>query len=83
MALPIINSREDLDSLRGTQEYAEFVAYLKGSMTRTVNVAAYPDGYNRPGYEGPEIEPVWMEVEDLSTITAFGFTKEELLDLPE
>lgn len=83
MAFPIINSREDLDALKGTQEHAEFISYLKGSMTRKVNVAAYPEGYNREGYEGPEIQPVWMEVEDLSAIERFGFTRGELLDAVE
>lgn len=83
MAFPIINSREDLDALRGTQEYAEFIAYLKGSMTRKVNVAEYPEDYNREGYDGPEIEPIWVEVEDLSTISRYGFTQDKLLDEPE
>jgi hypothetical protein len=82
MAFPIINSRADLDALKGTQEYAEFISYLKGSISRPVNVAAYPEGYNREGYEGPQIEPAWMEVEDLSVIQRFGFTKSELLDEP-
>jgi len=80
MAFPIINSREDLDALKGTQEYADFIDYIKGSMTRKVNVAVYPENYNREGYDGPEIEPVWAEVEDLSVVTRYGFTKDELLD---
>jgi hypothetical protein len=83
MAFPIINSRADLDALQGTQEYAEFITYLKGSMTRKVNLAEYPDDYNREGYDGPEIEPVWAEVEDLSTITRFGFSRDELCDKTE
>lgn len=74
----IINSRADLDAIKGTAEYYEFISYLQGTMVRKENVAAYPENYNRPGYEGPEIEPVWIEIEDLSTITAFGFTAAEI-----
>jgi len=75
-----INSREDLDALKGTQSYADFINYLKGSMTRKINVAEYPDNYKREGYDGPEIEPVWEEVEDMTVIERFGFSKEETLD---
>jgi hypothetical protein len=73
-----INSRADLDATEGTAEYYDFISYLKGTMLRKENIAAYPEDYNRLGYEGPEIEPVWVEIEDLSTITALGFTKAEI-----
>lgn len=77
MALPVINTREDLDSLQETNpaQYQEFMEYLKGSMTRQQNVAVYPEGYGQPGYEGEVIEPVWETVEDLSTIKRYGFKK--------
>lgn len=79
MALPVINTREDLDSLKDTNpaQYLEFMAYLKGSMTRQQNTAVYPDGYGQPGYEGPAVEPVWETVEDLSTIKRYGFKKSD------
>jgi hypothetical protein len=51
------------------------MAYLKGSMTRKQDVAVRPEGYGQHDYEGEVIEPVWEDVEDLSTITSFGFTK--------
>lgn len=73
-----INSRADLDALKGTKAYDDFIAYLKGSMVRKENQAVYPEGYGTADYEGPEIEPKWVEVEDMTTITRFGFTKEEL-----
>ena len=73
----IINTRADLDAISGTSEYDEFMAFLKGSMTRKQDVAVRPDGYGHPGYDGPEIPPVWEDVEDLSTIERFGFTKED------
>lgn len=70
-----INTREDLDAIAGTPEHAEFMQALKGSMTRKQDVQVYPDGYNQPGYEGPKLEPIWEDVEDLSTIQRFGFSK--------
>lgn len=77
MALPVINTREDLDALQeqNPAQYLEFMDYLKGSMSRQQNVAEYPEGYGQPGYEGPSIDPVWETVEDLSTIERYGFTK--------
>lgn len=71
----VINTRADLDAIAGTPEHAEFMQALKGSMIRKQDVQVYPDGYNQPGYEGPKLEPVWEDVEDLSTIQRFGFSK--------
>jgi hypothetical protein len=71
----VINTREDLDAITGTPEHDEFMKSLKGSMTRKQDVAVRPDGYSQPGYEGEVIPPVWEDVEDLSTIERFGFTK--------
>lgn len=72
-AKPIINSRADLDAIAGTPEHAEFMRFLKGSMTRKQNIQVYPEGYGQPDYEGPTLDPIWEFVEDLTTITAFGF----------
>jgi len=74
----IINTRQDLDSIQGTPEHADFIEKLKGSMTKTVNVAIYPDGYNDPEYTGELIEPIWEDQEDLTIIESFGFTKDEI-----
>lgn len=71
----VINTRADLDAIAGTPEHAEFMQALKGSMTRKQDVQVYPDGYNQPGYEGPKLEPIWEDIEDLSTIQRFGFSK--------
>jgi len=73
----IINTRADLDAIAGTPEHTEFMAALKGSMTRKQDTQAYPDGYGQPGYEGETLEPIWADVEDLSTIERFGFTKSD------
>jgi len=75
----IINTRADLDAIQGTPAHAEFMAALKGSMTRREDQAVYPENYGNPDYEGDPIDPVWVDVEDLSTIERFGFTKEEIL----
>lgn len=74
----VINTREDLDAIAGTPEYFEFIEALKGSMTRKQDTQIYPEGYGQPGYDGPPIEPAWADVEDLSTIERFGFTKADI-----
>ena len=71
----IINTREDLDALVGTPEHAEFMKMLKGSMTRKQNIQVYPEGYSQPDYQGEKLEPIWEDIEDLSVIQRFGFTK--------
>ena len=81
MASPSINTREDLDSLAGTPAHAAFIAKLKGSMVLRQNVATYPDGYGQPEYTGPAVDAEWVDLEDLSTIERFGFTKTEILAL--
>lgn len=73
----IINTREDLDALLGTPDYIPFMETLKGSMTCKVNVQVYPEGYGKPEYQGDILEPIWEDIEDLSTIERFGFTKED------
>lgn len=71
----IINTRQDLDAVIGTPEHEEFMVLLKGSMTRKQDTQVYPEGYNQPDYEGEKLQPIWQDVEDLSIISRFGFTK--------
>lgn len=77
--MPIINSRADLDAIKGTPAHAEFLHLLRGSLTRRIDTQTYPEDYGIPEYTGPKLDPVWAEVESLETITRFGFTKAELL----
>ena len=77
MALPVINTRDDLDAIAGTPEHAEFMEMLRGSMIRKQDAQTYPEGYGRADYEGPVLEPIWQDVQDLSTIERFGFTSED------
>jgi hypothetical protein len=72
-----INTRQDLDAIQGTKQHNEFMQFLKGTMTRKQNVAVYPDNYDEPDYVGETIEPIWEDVEDLSTINRFGFNKSD------
>jgi len=50
---------------------------LKGSITRKQDTQTYPDNYNEPNYDGEKLEPIWTDIEDLSTIERFEFTKED------
>ena len=75
----IINTREDLDAIIGTPEHEQFMQMLKGSMIRKQDVQVYPEGYNQPDYDGEKFNPIWEEVEDLSIIQRFGFTKADLV----
>jgi hypothetical protein len=74
----VINTRADLEALAGSEAYRDFIERLKGSMVMRVDQAEYPENYNQPEYDGDPIDPVWVEVEDLSTITRFGFSKTEI-----
>ena len=77
----VINTRDDLDAIHGTVEWALFMSKLKGSMQRKQDVQVYPEGYNMPDYDGPKLDPIWEFVEDLSTIHAFGFEKSDFDDV--
>ncbi len=78
---PIINTRADLNAIAGSKAHADFIAYLKGTLTRTTDVRAYPADYDRnlkpdaAGYLAPVLGPV----DDDSAAARFGFTREELL----
>jgi hypothetical protein len=79
----IINTREDLDSTEGTVEYFNFIQYLIGSTINNVDSQIYPENYNQPDHAGEKLEPIWQDVEDLSIVERFGFTKEELIKISQ
>ena len=60
MALPVINTREDLDALADTPEHDEFMAVLRGSLWRL---------------EKNDTAATWQAVEDNTTIERFGFVR--------
>ena len=69
----IINTRADLDALKGTPAYLPALRAIAGTMETTVNTAEYPEGYGDPSYNGPLIAPEWTTVETLETIHRLGF----------
>jgi len=74
----IVNTRADLDALAGTPDHLAALRLLAGTMTATVDVAVYPDGYGDPAYAGPEIAPEWRQVETPDTIARLGFDRASL-----
>lgn len=58
----IINTRNDLDSIKGTDEYEAFISLLSGSMWRL---------------ERDDVAKTWYIIEDNSTIERFGFKRED------
>lgn len=72
----IVNTRADLDALRGTPDHLDVLRLIAGTTTATVDLAVYPDGYGGPEYAGPEIAPEWREIETLATLERLGFTRE-------
>lgn len=71
----IINTRADLDKIKDTPEHTEFMKMLKGTITIRQDIQTYPDNYEETDYDGEKLEPILDDVEDLSTIERFGFTK--------
>ena len=69
----IINTRTDLEALKGTPDYLPALRTIAGTMETTVNTAEYPEGYGEVSYSGPAVEPVWTTVETLETIHRLGF----------
>ena len=74
--LPLINSRTDLEALRGSAEFALAIRVLHGSMTIRTDTAKYPENYNDPDYDGPEVKPKWKYKKNLSAIEHIGLTEE-------
>ena len=60
MALPVINTRDDLDAIDGTPEHDEFMAVLRGSLWRL---------------EKDDTAATWRAVEDNTTIERYGFVR--------
>lgn len=60
MASTVINTRDDLDAIEGTQEHAAFMETLSGTLWRI---------------EKDDQAGVWRAIEDNSTIERFGFSR--------
>ena len=64
----LINSRIDLDSIKGTQEYTAFMNVLAGSIWSVTR---------------DDEEETWKLVQDTSTIERFGFSLADFPDAPK
>ena len=75
----MINTKEDFNNSTPEQQQ-HFLTILRGSMKRMVDLTVYPVDYDQNLNEGDEgfVARQIVEIEDLSTIERFGFTKEEL-----
>lgn len=69
----IINTRADLDALKGTPDYLPALRTIAGTMETTVNTAEYPKDYDEDAPGALVVEPVWTRVETLETIRRLGF----------
>jgi len=66
MTLPVINTRDDLNTLTGTPKYDEFMTNLRGTLWRL---------------EKDDDTQTWVAVEDDSTIERFGFVRTDFPDV--
>lgn len=71
--MAIINTRADLNALKGTSDYLNVLKTLSGTMTTRMDVAERPDNYGADDYVGEEIAPIWQDTETLGTIQRLGF----------
>ena len=62
----IVNSRDDLDTIQGTPQHAEFMEMLKGSIYRL---------------EKDDVAKTWVVVKDASLIKQFGFLLKDFPDV--
>lgn len=74
----IVNSRDDLDALRGGPAYLDALLALRGAARVLIDIAEYPANYSAGDYDGPVIEPLWQERQDTSALDKIGVTLEEI-----
>lgn len=73
MMVVIVNTRADLDALKGGPDYLDAMRVIYGSLSTSVDRAEYPEGYGQPDYTGVAVDPDWQEAETLGTIQRLGF----------
>lgn len=71
----IIQTRQDLENAT-IEQRLEFLNWLKGAATLTVNTATYPEDYDNNLQEGDEgyVAPQWQEQQNLAVLERFGFS---------
>ena len=77
---PIIATRADLETLRGTPAYDEFIAFLRGTLTTRSNIQVYPDGYDTRLQEGDlgYLPPIYEDRPSPDLAAGYGFTPTQL-----
>lgn len=71
----VINTKQDLENLiqADPEEALKYIAYLRGSTVRTIDVQVYPEDQNQ---EKPE--PIFEQQVDLTTLNHLELTLEDL-----
>lgn len=75
-----INSRADLEALRGTDAYLPALRDVAGAATVIIDIAERPPDYEEPTYAGPQIAPQWEERDDDAILRRLGISRSELMD---
>lgn len=73
-----INSRADLEQLRGTPAFEPALRAIGGALVRKTNIAVHPTTYSDSDYDGPAVPPVWHYEEDQSILARIGMTRAEI-----
>lgn len=76
--MKLVNTRADLEALRGTPAFADALRAIAGAASIVVDAAEYPQGYGLPGHDGPPVEPVWEERADDAVLSRLEMTRDEL-----
>lgn len=81
--MKIIQTKDDLMSIKGTKFYTKMLKLLKGSLTRKVCITTRPEDYGDGLSEGDEgfIPLEFEEIECTQTLESIGLTKQDLLNL--
>jgi hypothetical protein len=75
---PLINTRADLETLRGTDQWLPALLAIRGAATIRTDIAAYPQGYGQPGHEGEPVEPEWEDRDDDRVLARLELTRRQL-----
>lgn len=75
-----IATRSDLETLRGTPAYNQFLDLLRGTLTTRTDVQVYPAGYDSSLQIGSlgYLPPVWEERPTPEVAAKYGLTPQEL-----
>lgn len=77
----IMQTRQDIENAPKKQRL-EFLEWLKGAATVTVDAANYPEDYDNDLQEGEEgyVAPDWRDQVNMRSLQSFGFGSIEELE---